>query len=366
MGINESVMSMQPGARGVLVQRFSAAFSGVGYACAAWLFLTVGTAVWWTCGLFKRETAVEIVASVATASLNFASVLLLPLLLVVAASNLAPAAGVRRVLAIGATTLLAVAACMMLAHVLPLGDADATAAGTAAQAAELVVMLVLVLEFRHRTLAAASALLRSEIDAVAADARLQRVRLDVLRAQIAPHFLFNTLANVRRLARVDRSAAASMLGDLAHYFSITLAPRDDAASTLATESDLVDAYLRIHCIRMGARLTYALRLPTELGGARLPPMMLLTLVENAIKHGIDPLVEGGCVEIAAEQHGAMLQLEVADNGRGMASSEGHGMGLANIRARLAMLYGSRARLSLAHRQPRGFVASVQLPLEYVR
>jgi LytS/YehU family sensor histidine kinase len=95
-------------------------------------------------------------------------------------------------------------------------------------------------------------------------------------------------------------------------------------------------------------------------------MMLLTLVENAIKHGIDPLVEGGRVEITAERREATLCVEVADNGRGFASAEGTGTGLANIRARLSMLYGARAALALAHRTPRGFVACLRLPLEYAR
>src|SRR5262249_32122331 len=135
---------------------------------------------------------------------------------------------------------------------------------------------------------------------------------------------------------------------------------------LAAEAELVDAYLRIHRVRMGERLAYSVQLPADLRDARLPPMMLLTLVENAIKHGIDPLVEGGRVEISAELRDAALRVEVADNGRGLASAEGTGIGLANIRARLSMLYGGRASLSFAHRQPRGFVASLQLPLEYAR
>jgi len=357
--------SMRPRVRSVLPRQIRAGFSGLGFASVLLLFLAVATAVKWMCGGFKSETPGEVLGGVANAALDFGLVLLAPLLLIVVASNLAPPAGLRRVLVVGAATLLAFAICVAHAMVQVLTNAD-NGVVIAIQLGVLVVMLAFVFEFRHRALAAAGALLRTEIDAVAADAQLLRARLEVLRAQIAPHFLFNTLANVRRLSRTDRSAAASMLGDLAHYFSMTLTRRDDAASTLACEAELVDAYLRIHCIRMGARLSYTLDLPAELGGARLPPMMLLTLVENAIKHGIDPLVEGGHVEIAVRRHDAMLRVEVSDNGRGMASSEGHGTGLANIRARLAMLYGSRAGLLLSHRQPRGFVAAVQLPLEYAQ
>jgi sensor histidine kinase YesM len=235
--------------------------------------------------------------------------------------------------------------------------------GTAArQLAVLMVLFSGVLEFRHRAFTAGAALLRGKIDAVAASAQVQHARLQVLRAQIAPHFLFNTLANVRRLSRIDRRAAASMLGDLIDYFAITLARRGDAA-TLGDEIDLVDAYLRIHRIRMGERLAYRVEVPAELRRADLPPMVVLTLVENAIKHGVNPLVEGGLVEITASRRGAALQVDVADTGCGMTSHEGHGTGLANVRARLAMLYGARAALSIAQRSPRGFVASLRVPLE---
>ena len=225
-------------------------------------------------------------------------------------------------------------------------------------------MLVAVFEFRHRALLGARALLRTETDAALASAQLQHARMQVLRAQIAPHFLFNTLATVRRLSRIDRAGAAAMLRDLIHYFSIALAHRNEAVSTLGREFRLVDAYLRIHRIRMGKRLTYEVLLPSELEVVQVPSMMLLTLVENALKHGIDPLVEGGFVRVSAQRRGATLLIEVADTGRGMAATEGHGTGLANIRARLSLLHGSRARLSLAHGKPRGFIATVQLPIEF--
>jgi sensor histidine kinase YesM len=229
------------------------------------------------------------------------------------------------------------------------------------QMAALVVVLVAVFEFRHRALASVGALMRAQIDDVAADARLRDARLRMLQAQLAPHFLFNTLANVRRLAQTDRREAASMLGDLVEYFSVTLSRRDDPWSTLGDEARLVDAYLRIHRIRMGARLAYAIEVPEDLGPAHVPSMILLTLVENAVKHGINPLAEGGFVRMRGERRGDTLRIEVADNGRGLTLTEGHGMGLANIRARLSMLYGDRADLALQPGEPRGLVASVLLP-----
>jgi sensor histidine kinase YesM len=184
----------------------------------------------------------------------------------------------------------------------------------------------------------------------------------VLRSQIAPHFLFNTLANVRRLARIDRQGAAAMLGDLARYFSVTLARHDEPLSKLGEEARLIDAYLRIHRMRMGTRLAYSIEVPEELADTQVPAMMLLTLVENAIKHGVNPLVEGGFVRMRAERSGDTLRVEISDNGRGLAAAEGHGMGLANVRARLSMLYGPRAMLLLEHGRPRGFMASILLPL----
>jgi len=358
-------IAMHMRAGDALQRGLGAMFAGLGYAASLMLFMTLGYAAWYVCSEFKGATLVEQVVWEARAAVPFGTALALPLLGVVAAANLAPAGGVRRAAFIATTTVLAIALVRVLAPV-QLPVPDDTPQGVPKELGVLVLLLVLVLELRHRTQATASLLLRTEIDAVAAHAQLQQARLGVLRAQIAPHFLFNTLANVRRLARVDRAAAISMLDDLARYFSITLARRDATTTTLADEAELVDAYLRIHRVRMGRRLSYSVNLPRDLRTAHLPPMMLLTLVENAIKHGIDPMVEGGRVEITAERRDAALHVEVADNGRGLASAEGTGTGLANIRARLSMLYGGRAALALAQRRPRGFVASLQLPLEYTR
>ena len=363
MGVDAEI-AMHARAAGALQMRVRSTFAGLGYAAALMLFMMLGYATWYVCAEFKGATLVEQLAWVMRAAVPFGEALVLPMFIVVASSNLAPPAGMRRAAFLAVTMLLAIAIAHALAPVGAPPVPDDTPQGIPKEFGVLVVLLVLVLELRHRTQATAGLLLRAEIDAVAARTQLQQARLGVLRAQIAPHFLFNTLANVRRLARVDRPAATSMLADLRRYFSITLAQRDATNATLADEAELVDAYLRIHRVRMGERLSYTLRLPADLRDARLPPMMLLTLVENAIKHGIDPLVEGGRVDIAAERRDATLRVEVADNGRGLASAEGTGTGLANIRARLSMLYGSRAALALVQRVPRGFVATLQLPLEH--
>jgi LytS/YehU family sensor histidine kinase len=167
---------------------------------------------------------------------------------------------------------------------------------------------------------------------------------------------------VRALARVDRRAAVEMVDNLMRYLSEALPKLRQEESSLADELQLVDAYLRIHQIRMGTRLSYELLVPPQLGADRIPTMMLLTLVENAVKHGINPTVDGGTIRVTASHEERQLVLKVADSGGGMAATEGHGMGLANIRRRLTILYGDNAVLSLARAATHGVVATVSIPL----
>jgi len=357
MGSNVATMRLRVGR--ALPGQIRAAFAGLGYAAGVIALAVFATATKFMCNDLPALSFGGQIVLVAVEALRLAVATIVPLALVVVGSNLAPPKGPRRYVVVGAALAAAVGVCFATQALgfVPKIDGLATR-----QLAVLMLLFGAVFEFRRRALVAAAALLRGQIDAFAATAQLQRARLQVLRAQIAPHFLFNTLANVRRLSRIDRHAAASMLGDLIEYFSITLARRD-AAATLGDEIDLVDAYLRIHRIRMGERLAYRIDVPAELRAADLPPMVVLTLVENAIKHGVNPLIEGGLVEVAAVRRGAMLCIDVADTGRGLTSHEGQGSGLANVRARLAMLYGQRAELALAHRSPRGFVASVRVPME---
>ncbi len=341
--------------------RMRAAFAGLGHAAALLVFVIAATALKFTANDFPFQTSTADLASFARESVALGAALAVSVPLLVAACNLAPASGSRRYACLVVTTFASILACV--ASPLPaLLTGIAIDALTRWQLTFFVVLLGVVFEFRHRALATAGALLRVEIDSVNADARLRDASLRVLQAQVAPHFLFNTLANVRRLAQLDRKAAAAMLGDLIAYFSVTLARRDTPQATLAEEARLVDAYLRIHRVRMGSRLAYEIDVPTNLARVNIPSMMLLTLVENAIKHGLNPLAEGGFVRIRAQRRGTELHLEVADNGRGLTAAEGHGTGLSNVRARLAILYGARAALDVAPGEPRGFVVKVSLPL----
>jgi hypothetical protein len=188
-------------------------------------------------------------------------------------------------------------------------------------------------------------------------------RLRLLQAQVEPHFLFNTLSNVRRLSQTDAPAGRAMLAQLTRYLRAALPRMREHETTLAEEIDLVSAYLGLQKIRMGARLETSIDTPEPLLAARVPPMMLATLVENAIKHGIAPLAEGGTIRITAERLANALKLTVADTGRGLGTAaSGTGVGLANVRARLSALYGERAALHLEANAPRGVAAVITLPL----
>jgi signal transduction histidine kinase len=216
-------------------------------------------------------------------------------------------------------------------------------------------------EYRWRSLRAAAVLHEAELNSIRLQSELAAGRLQVLQAQIEPHFLFNSLANVRRLLRTDGEAGRAMLGDLMRYLESALPRMREDSSTLARETELVQAFLAVHQVRMGARLQVHIDVPVGLGARVVPPMMLLTLVENALKHGLTPLAEGGAVHVQAREGAGKVVLRVADTGRGLVPGSGGGTGLANIRARLKSMYGTAAGLSLRLNEPRGVVAEIELP-----
>ncbi|HET9156405.1 MAG TPA: histidine kinase [Myxococcaceae bacterium] len=195
------------------------------------------------------------------------------------------------------------------------------------------------------------------------DAELQGARARLLEAQIEPHFLFNTLANVRQLQRTDPRTALQMLEDLIEYLERSLPALQRERTTLDEERALVAAYLRLHRPRFGPRLQYDIAFPDRLLGCELPSMMLLTLVENSIKHGLGPLPEGGAIRLSAASSDEALLVDVVDTGAGMGTATGGGTGLANVRTRLALRYGGAARLTLSLNEPRGVRASLRIPLE---
>jgi hypothetical protein len=192
-----------------------------------------------------------------------------------------------------------------------------------------------------------------------------QAQLQLLQAQIEPHMLFNTLANVQGLIALDPDRAGHMLDQLIQYLRATLTSSRAQATTLAQEFALIDAYLGLMSVRMGERLSYRLDLPQALRDTGIPPMLLQPLVENAIIHGLEPRVSGGEIHIAAIRRGELLELCVTDTGLGLAAVPGKGgtrVGVANTRERLQGLYGARARLDLEPAVPQGTVARLTLPL----
>jgi signal transduction histidine kinase len=195
------------------------------------------------------------------------------------------------------------------------------------------------------------------------------LQLLVLQAQIEPHFLFNTLASLRSLLRQDVGRAEAMVDALVEHLRATvpILRQRPAASTLAEQLRICGSYLELMQVRLPDRLSYSISAPESLRGSAFPPLILLTLVENAVKHGIEPKPRAGHIRIdaALEQRsdGARVVVSVADDGVGLAAGLGHGMGLSNIRAQLALKYGERAALSISGRAHGGTVARIEIPEE---
>jgi sensor histidine kinase YesM len=225
----------------------------------------------------------------------------------------------------------------------------------------LSTLLVVAQLYSERGRAAALALRDAQVRRLALERELASAQSQLLQAQVEPHFIFNALANVRRLLRTDADAARVLLTDLLRYLEEALPRLREEHTTLGREAELVRAYLAVHQVRMGPRLQAIIDVPTELAGRALPPMVLLTLVENALKHGLQPMVDGGSIRVAARSLAGRLVLTVADTGRGMGSGIGHGTGLANVRARLKAMYGAAGNLALAVNEPHGVVATITLP-----
>lgn len=192
-----------------------------------------------------------------------------------------------------------------------------------------------------------------------------QAQLRLLQAQIEPHMLFNTLANLQGLIAIDPQRADTMLDQLIQYLRATLGAARSESTTLADEFAAMDAYLGLMQVRMGERLAYQLELPAALRGAKLPPMLLQPLVENAIVHGLEPKIEGGEVRISAEARDGLLDVRIVDTGLGLGQSShgGGGVGVATTRERLRVLYGERAGVLLAPAQPHGTLVRLTLPLE---
>ena len=199
--------------------------------------------------------------------------------------------------------------------------------------------------------------------------------LRLLQAQIEPHFLFNTLASVRYLVQAGSPDALPLTDALIDYLRAAVPAMRAGHGDLGSEVDLASSYLDIMCFRMPGRLQVQIEVPASLRSVPLPPLVLLTLVENAITHGLAPLIEGGSVAIAAREDAATVVVEVRDSGRGPGLADpaaeaalraagarvSTGTGLANARERLQLTFGEGARLELLPNHPRGTIARVTIP-----
>lgn len=208
---------------------------------------------------------------------------------------------------------------------------------------------------RHQALA--FDLERSELERQALDARLH-----LLQAQVAPHFLFNTLANVQALVDTGSPQASPVLGSLIAYLRAAVPRLHETTSTLGQELELIKAYLEVMHMRMPDRLVFSLRADEAVLTMRCPTMTLLTLVENAVRHGIDPSEEGGRIDIDVQRRDDRCMVRVSDTGVGLIqSANGLGTGLATLRERLRLLFGADAQLSVSAQFPHGVCAELDFP-----
>jgi hypothetical protein len=196
--------------------------------------------------------------------------------------------------------------------------------------------------------------------------QLVEAQLKMMQAQVEPHFLFNTLASVDYLIETDPPTASKMQKNLIQYLRAALPQMREGSTTLGKEVQLCRAYLEILKFRMEDRLHYTVTVPQGLMSAQFPPMMLQSLVENSIKHGLEPKPEGGAITISADIVDGRLRVTVADTGLGFAAAArpGSGVGLSNVRERLAALYGGRARLSLDANDPSGTIVTIDVPYTF--
>jgi sensor histidine kinase YesM len=192
--------------------------------------------------------------------------------------------------------------------------------------------------------------------------QLSESRLRLLQAQIEPHFLFNTLGAVQQLAQHESPRAADLTANLITFLRASLGDMRTEQVSLQAELNLVEAYLKVMKTRLAHRLKFDLQLPPNLAQLTVPGMLVLTLVENAIKHGIEPALQGGRIDVTVHADEHSLTIEVRDTGAGQTIPTVLGVGLSNLKERIALAYGTLGQLELQACEPTGMLASLHLPI----
>jgi len=214
---------------------------------------------------------------------------------------------------------------------------------------------------RERIRSTEAQMQEEKIRRLTSEKKAVETNLKLLQAQIEPHFLFNTLSNILSLLDTDLNKGKSMLMDLIHYLRTSLAKTREEATTLGQEMEMIKAYLNIFKVRMEGRLRYRIDVPKSFENIPFPPMLVQPLVENAIRHGIEPKIEGGEVNILAKKNGDVISVEIADTGTGLYEDGDMGFGISNVRERLQSLYGDKGRLILEENHPSGLKAIIEVP-----
>lgn len=233
--------------------------------------------------------------------------------------------------------------------------------GALAAGVFMLFPLTLIADMRNRHHEALTVQLQRDAERDRLARELSESQLRLLRAQIEPHFLFNTLGAVQQLAEQGAPRAAELTANLITFLRASLTEMRSDQASLRMEFNLVEAYLRVMKARLGERLQFSLDLPDVLADLTVPSMIVLTLAENAIKHGIEPSLRGGAVSVSAQTRDGVACIRVRDTGIGMALQAGSGVGLENVRHRLQLAHGGAASVTLSEAE-QGVVAEILIPL----
>ncbi|MDX2217999.1 MAG: histidine kinase [Burkholderiales bacterium] len=234
-------------------------------------------------------------------------------------------------------------------------------AGIAFNSVVISFIILVIYTSRERKMLAEMAQERERARFAEVERSATLANLRMLQAQIEPHFLFNTLANVTSLIHPAPDKAKHMLESFITYLRGSLAASREETTTLEREFRLMRDFLDILKIRMGERLKVEIDLPDDLAAAAVPPMLIQPLVENAIKHGLEPKVEGGVLRLQAARDGANIRIHVIDSGQGFSGATSSGVGLRNVRERIKALFGDAGRLSIEENTGGGTRVVITLP-----